>query len=124
MARSEGEGEKEDREGHLALAGAPGSACTAPKTDDPLTTADCWKDLRAERKAESVMAQDSALCSELGSSGGGEAVGGVMEGDGVVMEVNNANEMGRVSQTGKPENPTLTAQPEDGSQLADCLAGG
>ena len=124
MARSEGEGEKEDREGHLALAGAPGSACTASKTDDPLTTADCWKDLRAEREAESVMAQDSALCSELGSSGGGEAVGGVMEGDGVAMEVNNANETGRVSQTGKPENPTLTAQPEDGSQLADCLAGG
>ncbi|CAN0421172.1 unnamed protein product, partial [Ascophyllum nodosum] len=29
-------GEKEDREGHLALAGAPGSACTASKTDDPL----------------------------------------------------------------------------------------
>ena len=47
-------------------------------------------------------------------------------GDGVAMEVNNANETGRVSQTGKPENPTLTAQPEDGSQLADCLelAGG
>ncbi|CAM9688224.1 unnamed protein product [Ascophyllum nodosum] len=42
-------------------------------------------------------------------------------GDGVAMEVNNANETGRVSQTGKPENPTLTAQPEDGSQLADCL---
>ena len=122
MARSEGEGEKEDREGHLALAGAPGSACTASKTDDPLTTADCWKDLRAEREAESVMAQDSALCSELGSSGGGEAVGGVMEGDGVAMEVNNANETGRISQTGKPENPTLTAQPEDGSQLTDCLA--
>ena len=126
MARSEGEGEKEDREGHLALAGAPGSACTASKTDDPLTTADCWKYLRAEREAESVMAQDSALCSELGSSGVGEAVGGVIEGDGVAMEVNNANETGRVSQTGKPENPTLTAQPEDGSQLADCLelAGG
>ncbi|CAN0421161.1 unnamed protein product, partial [Ascophyllum nodosum] len=68
------------------------------------------------------MAQDSALCSELGSSGGGEAVGGVMEGDGVAMEVNNANETGRISQTGKPENPTLTAQPEDGSQLTDCLA--
>ncbi|CAN0403447.1 unnamed protein product, partial [Ascophyllum nodosum] len=123
MVRSEGEGEKEGREGHLALAGAPGSACTGSETDELDQATDGKPSHLPSSEVIAVsdgspVVVDSARCPELRDIDKGESGRAAMD----VDDTDGVNVDARSVSQGDRAPVEVATQPTDGSQWPDCPA--
>ena len=125
MVRSEGEREKEGREGHLALAGAPGSACTGSETDELDQATDGKPSHLPSSEVIAVsdgspVVVDSARCPELRDIDKGESGRAAMDMD----DTDGVNVDARSVSQGDRAPVEVATQPTDGSQWPDCPASG
>ena len=123
MVRSEGEGEKEGREEHLALAGAPGSACTGSETDELDQATDGKPSHLPSSEVIAVsdgspVVVDSARCPELRDIDKGESGRAAMD----VDDTDGVNVDARSVSQGDRAPVEVATQPTDGSQWPDCPA--